>query len=118
MKKTLLKSSNFKLLFVSLIIISFTSCTLFDFDEPSISITSHESGDTVSCPFLLSGTVSDNDVINSVDYRIDDGEYASVEGIESWNILIMEAIGTHIITIKAIDDNENIAYSYIELVVQ
>lgn len=109
---------HFKTLCFLFLIFITTSCSLLDFENPSITITSHQNEDSVSSPFLLSGTVDDNFSIKSVEYRIDSGEYASVEGTSSWNILIVGTTGNHIISIKATDNNENIAFAYIELDIQ
>jgi hypothetical protein len=84
-----------------------------------VEITSHNNGDTVQCPFLISGTASDKGGLNTVEYRIDSGEYAKVEGLEKWKVLITSlASGKHYVTVKAADYNDNTEYSYLEIIIE
>lgn len=84
-----------------------------------VEITSHNNGDTVQCPFLFSGTAYDEVGLIIVEYRIDSGEYAKVEGLEKWKVLITSlASEKHYVTVKAADYNENMEYSYLELIIE
>ena len=94
------------------------NCAIFDSEDPKVEITSHADGDVVASPFLLSGTASDNDAVRIVEYRIDSGEYAPVEGTGHWNILISANAGSHYITVKAADYNGNTGYAYINIIIE
>ncbi|MBN1648167.1 MAG: hypothetical protein JW874_09055 [Spirochaetales bacterium] len=93
-----------------------TGCSVFDKESPVIAIESPENLAEVASPFLVTGTASDNVEVTSVQYRVDTGTYADVEGREEWTVILdITTLGRHYITIKAADGNRNTAYAYLEL---
>lgn len=86
------------------------SCSLFDYQHPSINIISPEHESNVQSVVIVKGSASDNIAVKSVKVSVDAGEYRTVDGLNEWGILLnLGAIGGHVITAKAEDYNGNIA---------
>jgi hypothetical protein len=100
----------------ALIALLLGSCTLIDSTPPVIAIDSPTDGQQIAADaaaILVSGTAADDKWLNSVEVKLDGGEYSAVEGLGTWNYVLtgVEA-GTHVISAKATDMAGNIGYAY------
>jgi len=86
------------------------SCSIWDFQAPEISLLSPEEGETVGQVFLVSGTVTDNIAVKSINYSLDGNDWNAVEGLEHWyTALTVYEEGNHYLLIQAEDYNGNIS---------
>ncbi len=75
-------------------------------DEPSVSIQLPPDGSVQREDFAVSGTVFDDDGVSEILARVDDGDFRSVSGGETFSIPIdVQSLGDneHTLTVKAVD---------------
>ena len=75
-------------------------------DIPEVQIQIPEDNFLVTTDFNVSGTIFDDDGVQSIEYRIDDGEFISIEGGNSFAIPVAYkelADNEHTMDIKAVD---------------
>ncbi len=81
-----------------------------DHENPTLTVTSPASGNTVSDLFTVEGTASDNDEVAVVAVTVD-GEYTSyATGTNSWTVTLDPAVfapGPHQLIVQAADGNAN-----------
>ena len=77
-------------------------------DLPIVSITNPVAWMRVGSTLNIVGTCSDDDAVASVELKIDDGEYKTVDGTEFWSYYLeVKDIpdGEHTVTVRGVDSN-------------
>lgn len=81
---------------------------------PEVTITSPSTGGTVMADFQVDGTAIDDDDVDKVEVRIDDGTWMEVTGTDTWEFIVAIAIqfsGAHTLEARSYDGEQ---YSDIE----
>ncbi len=94
-----------------------------DNSPPTLEITSPKDGDLIEAGLVVRGTASDEGSVESVLVRLDDGEWETANGTESWSLVVPEdrlVDGPHTIEAKAFDGSRYseayvIEIEYVEL---
>ncbi|MBI4057649.1 MAG: right-handed parallel beta-helix repeat-containing protein, partial [Elusimicrobia bacterium] len=86
---------------------TFTTPTPPDTTPPSVAITSPVNGATVSSPFTVVGTASDNVGLARVEVQVDGGSPQTASGTTNWSLSLNLANGSPSILARAVDTSNN-----------
>ncbi len=76
---------------------------------PEVAITSPATGGTVMADFQVDGTASDDDALDKVEVRIDDGAWMDVTGTDTWEYIVAIASqfsGSHTLEARSYDGEQ------------
>ncbi len=90
-------------------------------NPPTVTISSHKSGDSVQDTVTLQGTASSSNPLSQVKLQIDLGEWTVVNGTTDWSYVWDTSSmddGTYNLTVMAIDDEGCSGSTFINLIVE
>lgn len=97
---------------LSLVII--ISCPVFDYENPTVTITDPSSSSIDDKTILIKGTASDNNEIQKIEVKVGEDDYKEAEGKQNWRFSYTFATSTDpvtkAITVRAMDYNNNKGY--------